>query len=295
VALLVAAGAATVGISEKRVFNVEFTKLIKVIETDASPRLFDDTFAEWGFKVLGMAPSPNRQTFQYDFTGAGRPYYEFVTFATSPQDVLWVTNHLPWDEPLFAPYAAALQATHFRAQDLSVPPWRLTRWTSWDSAPHVTLPLRLDFGDNSARQWMREGWQADEVSSGRTFTWSNGPRSVLTIPLPRAANARMDFEALPFTFQGSPPQHVTIVLNGVVVKDVPLQPGLQRYSVNLPGAALRQSLDTLEFHYAYARAPRDVIRNSVDERELAVAWYLISFAPLEPPPGGPVSLGGTAR
>ncbi len=146
----------------------------------------------------------------------------------------------------------------------------------------VSLPLHLDIGDSTARRWMRSGWDRDEAAGGETLVWSDGVRSVLTVPLPTGGDIRMDFEALPFVFRRSPRQRVTIVLNGTVIEELELRPRLQRYSVILPAEALRESLDILEFRYAYARAPQEVLRNSLDVRRLAVAWYSIDFAALNP-------------
>jgi hypothetical protein len=286
VALLTSIGTAHLVVGQKRHFNAEFTKVVKLIDTDRSPLLFYDTFAQWNLRVLGIDQFPNKRRFLLSFVQPPRPYQEFQSFVASGEDVLWITYHLPSLEPLFAPYVAALEKTHFKANDVSIPPWRVARWTSWSSADaSVALPFHLDIGDSTARRWMGTGWQRSEVSDGETFVWSNGDRSVLAIRLPTGGDIRMDFDALPFVFPGSPPQRVTIVLNGRAVEKVQLQPGLQRYSVHLPAAALRESLDTLEFRYAYARVARDVLPNSRDERDLAVAWHSLSFAPLAPADG----------
>jgi hypothetical protein len=282
VVLVASASTAYVVRSEKSRFNAKFMKIVALIKTDRSPLLFYDTFAEWNLRVLGMDAFPNRRKFLVDYLRPWRPYEafkRFLTFAAPEQDVLWITYHVPSDEPRFAPYVAQLEKTHFRDDDLSIPPWRVTRWRSWSTAQEtVALPLLLDIGDSTARRWMRTGWQHAEVSDGEAFTWSDGDRSVLTIPFPTGADIRMDFDALPFVFPHSPPQRVTIVLNGTVVGQVPLQPGLQGYSVTLPAAALHESLDTLAFRYAYARVAREVLPHSPDERQLAVAWSSITFA-----------------
>jgi hypothetical protein len=68
------------------------------------------------------------------------------------------------------------------------------------------------------------------------------------------------------------------VLNGTVVEEVPLRPGLHQYSVVLPRITLRDSPNMLEFRYAYARMPQEVQPDSPDRRTLAVAWYSIDLA-----------------
>jgi hypothetical protein len=143
----------------------------------------------------------------------------------------------------------------------------------------VPLPPRLVFGNSTTRRWMSAGWSQDEAASGRTYVWSNGPQSTLTVPLPRGNDVRMDFEANPFVFAEGPQQLVAVVLNGKEVQQVPLSPGVHQYSVLLPAKELRQGPNSLEFRYAYTRAPHDVDPRSPDDRPLAVAFYSIQFTP----------------
>jgi hypothetical protein len=142
----------------------------------------------------------------------------------------------------------------------------------------VSLPLHVDIGNRTARPWMQTGWSDDEASGAESYVWSDGPESVLTIPLPDTADIDMHFEALPFVFPRSPGQRIAVVVNGVRVDEIQLQPGKAQYSVELPATALRAPVDTLVFRYAYSRVPHDVLPNSADVRSLAVAWYRIDFA-----------------
>ena len=148
--------------------------------------------------------------------------------------------------------------------------------------PALALPLRLDIGDSTARPWMRVGWNADETAGGQTFAWSDGDRSIVKFRLRSRGDVRVDFEVLPFVFPGSPPQGITVVLNGSVIEEVRLEPGLKKYSVVLPARALSKSVDALEFRYAYTRSPQEVFDNSPDVRKLSVAWYSIDFSPRAP-------------
>ncbi len=154
----------------------------------------------------------------------------------------------------------------------------------------LSLPFHLVFGESATRRWMPRGWYDAEGAGRATLAWSAGDRSVLTVPLPRGGDIRVDFEALPFVFPHSPEQAVTVALNGTVIEKVRLHPGRQWYSVVLPAGALRASLDTLEFSYAYALSPQEVLhcwyclwgRSSPDIRTLAVAWYSLDFSERKP-------------
>jgi hypothetical protein len=175
-----------------------------------------------------------------------------------------------------------LRNLHFNSRGNEVAGRALARFAdsllSTTSAP-VSLPLHLAFGSSPTRRWMQSGWQD---AGARSHVWSDSLRSVLTVPLPKRGDIQMGFEASPFVFPNSPQQRVSIVLNGTVIEEVPLRPGVHRYSVILPDEALLDSQDTLEFRYAYARAPWDVLPNSPDVRVLAVAWSSIDFEELDP-------------
>src|SRR3989475_9403915 len=174
-----------------------------------------------------------------------------------------------------------LRNLHFNARGNEVAGRALARLAdsllSATSAP-VSLPRHLVFGNRPTRRWMQSGWSQDETLGGQSYVWSDGLQSVLRVPLPKHGDLRMDFEANPFVFPNSPQQRVAIVLNGTTIEEVPLRSGLHQYSVILPQKALLDSPNTLQFHYAYARVPQEVLANSADVRRLAVAWNSITFA-----------------
>ena len=138
------------------------------------------------------------------------------------------------------------------------------------------LPLRLRLGESEARQWMGRGWHQDESLGSESWVWSDGPESVLQVPLPTDRDIEMRLEGQPFLFPNSLPQHVSVVLNGTALEQFPMSADRQRYSVVLPKEYLRD-LNTLELRYAYSRRSQDVLPDSSDSRELAVSWYTIEF------------------
>ena len=177
-----------------------------------------------------------------------------------------------------SPHLYHLRDTHFNARGNEVAGRALAGFV--DSLLTADPELYLGIDDSTARRWMQDGWHEDEGGAdGESYTWSDGVRSFLTVQFPSGGDIRMSFRALPFVFPGSPPQSVLVVLNGTVVEEIPLREGLEQYSVILPEEVLHDSPNTIEFRYAYARAPRDVLPNSSDIRVLAVAWYSIDFFP----------------
>ena len=61
----------------------------------------------------------------------------------------------------------------------------------------VALPKHVVFGESSARNLMKSGWNQDESAEGRHHVWSQGRQSVLQVPLPGKSDVRMDFSAGP--------------------------------------------------------------------------------------------------
>jgi hypothetical protein len=134
VVLVTSLGSADLIRSKKRRYNDQFSELVNVIQTDRSPLVFYDTFAQWNLIVLGMNEFPNRRTFLFDFTKGVR-FETFKKFMASREDVLWITYHLPKDDALFAPYVAELETTHVKVDDRSLSDlWRVMRWKNRSSA-----------------------------------------------------------------------------------------------------------------------------------------------------------------
>ena len=158
------------------------------------------------------------------------------------------------------------------------------RLTADNLLPRVrgSLPLRLTFGDGSARQWMRSGWYQDESAGGETHVWSEGMVSVVEVPLPSDRDVRMELDGRPFLFPSNFPQTVTILLNGTVIDELSLGSERRTYSVLLPVSVLREPANTLELRYAHVTRPRDVVAGSEDNRSLAVVWYSMTFEEAAP-------------
>ncbi|HMC55906.1 MAG TPA: hypothetical protein VKH19_12075 [Gemmatimonadaceae bacterium] len=140
----------------------------------------------------------------------------------------------------------------------------------------VSLPLHLAIGD-SAAPFLMGGFYPPESIDVRTFRWSRGRQSEIDVPLPVGSDIRMDFGVSPLDFPRSDRQRITISLNDIVIATVALQPGLHTYSATLPARLLGAAPAMLNFRYRFAATPHNVLRGSIDTRELAVAWYSIDF------------------
>ena len=135
----------------------------------------------------------------------------------------------------------------------------------------------IDFGTPSARQHLRSGWSMDEGPAGSTWVWSLGRKSVLEFFLHEARELPVTFTCFPFQFPGSPPQRVSIAVNGVDLQTVRLLEGSKPYHITLPAVALKTGKNQLEFRYAYSRAAIAVRPKSVGQRILSVGWNYLGF------------------
>ena len=164
---------------------------------------------------------------------------------------------------------------------------------------HQEVP-EIDLGTPEARSHLAAGWSWDEREavdrsaaeprsrSGHddTFAWGVGERSVVRFFLTEPRDLAVRLRGRPFTFDGSTPQTVEILVDGrptAPATRLVLDPALRAYTVTLPENSLRAGFNTLELRYAWARSPRE-LGISNDDRALAVAWYDLAFSPVPPPP-----------
>jgi hypothetical protein len=93
------------------------------------------------------------------------------------------------------------------------------------------------------------------------------------VPVAASADYRLAFSSLPFSFPSSPAQTVTVNVNGQFrLPQVNLSSGTwQTYVLDVPAGTLKPGLNELDFEFAYARAPRDVMASD-DARTLSAAF-----------------------
>ncbi len=135
----------------------------------------------------------------------------------------------------------------------------------------------IDFGTPTARPHLRSGWSMDEGPAGSTWVWSRGRQSVLEFFLHEPRELPVTFICFPFQFPGSPPQRISIAVNGIELETVRLLEGSKPYHIILPAVALKTGKNQLEFRYAYSRAAIAVKPNSVGQRILSVGWNYLGF------------------
>jgi choline-sulfatase len=143
---------------------------------------------------------------------------------------------------------------------------------SFDPARSGAETVHLDLGSEASRSALVSGWGPRARSAGVVFQWGQGDRSELRFGVGEPRDLELALRAWPLDFEGAPTQSVAVEANGRPVGTLELPRGPHTHRVRLPADALVPGENRLSFHYAWARAPRDVIPGSSERRPLAVAW-----------------------
>ena len=137
----------------------------------------------------------------------------------------------------------------------------------------------IDLGTPAARTFLEHGWSWDEAA-GTSFVWGVGSRSTVRFFVAAARDLPVVLRCAPDEAPADEPQTVSVVVNGVTVDELRLEPGLSDYRVTLPAATLAPGWSRLEFRYGrWSPGPR--------VRQLAVRWDSIRFGDGEPADAAP--------
>jgi hypothetical protein len=138
----------------------------------------------------------------------------------------------------------------------------------------------LDFGSTVPQFFLTEGYSIPERWGELTVAWSEGKASDLWVYFPRVEDFTMELRLLPFIFPDSPPQSMTIVVNGKPMEELTVATQAWRsYTVPLPKVHLKRGINTFRFLYRYAVSPASVIPGAQDPRRLGVAFDFVRFRP----------------
>ena len=141
----------------------------------------------------------------------------------------------------------------------------------------------IDIGTGGVRPLLIEGWSWDETRpDGTTFVWATGERSELELFLTEARELRATLRCFPFRYPGGPGQWVDMSANGTAIGRITLEPGLRDYLLTFPADALHAGTNRVTMEYGFHRRPSEV-RESGDERSLAVGWDAIQFEEMTDP------------
>jgi hypothetical protein len=137
---------------------------------------------------------------------------------------------------------------------------------------------QIDFGTPQARTYLREGWSYDEQWGGQPdlrFIWSVGERSEFFLAVDELTDYTLYVRCVPFTYEGSPLQKLTVTINDIEVETMVLEPSWKTYAISVPRSRLQGLVPgffRVKFTYGYAVRPADILKNSGEQRQLGVAF-----------------------
>jgi hypothetical protein len=143
--------------------------------------------------------------------------------------------------------------------------------------PPPRTDLTIDFGLEETEMYRGEGWSWNEEIGGMSANWATAQDARVLIPLRQKGDYKLTMAALPFSYQGAPPQRVNIMMNGHPLSELSLVANWTPYEVEIPSTVIRHGLNELTLHFSHLASPQDVLPESSDQRTLAVAVDYVKF------------------
>lgn len=150
-------------------------------------------------------------------------------------------------------------------------------WLYLDEAL-ATGPHRIDFGASEARSYLREGWSRDELWADNpdlSFLWSSGSRSMFYLGVDERSEYDLYVRCLPFLYEGSPAQELTVSIDGAPIDTITLAPEWKTYRIPVPESVLPDrgpGFFQVRFTYSNVVRPAEILEHSNEQRQLAVAF-----------------------
>ena len=115
---------------------------------------------------------------------------------------------------------------------------------------------RVDIG-SADEPFIEGGWHDREQDGPTTFRWADRTAEVV-LPLERAAALRLQVRLQPLGYPGSPPQQVTVVVNGAAQPPAPVAPGWSTIELTIGERHWQGGVNRVALQFAWAARPADV-------------------------------------
>ena len=137
----------------------------------------------------------------------------------------------------------------------------------------------VDFGNPRREFALLTGWFGNERwgEDGPTMQWTSDRESSIVLWLGAPVARVLELRMHPLLYPGSPPQTVSVEVNGAIQRTLVLTPSWAVYRVPMPATAFRTGRNTVTFRYGYARTMASVVPDSRDTRTLAVAFDYLTL------------------
>lgn len=143
--------------------------------------------------------------------------------------------------------------------------------------PPPRADFTIDFGLEETEMYRGEGWSWNEEIGGVSANWATAQWARVFVPLRQEGDYKLTLAALPFSYQGAPPQKVKITMNSHLISELSLAANWAPYEVDIPSTTIRYGLNELTLHFSHLASPQDVLPESPDQRTLAVAVDYVKF------------------
>ncbi len=124
--------------------------------------------------------------------------------------------------------------------------------------PSPPTELTIDFGIPEARIYQGEGWSWDELLDGSSANWATQEGARFFLPLRESGDHTLHIRAKAFSYPGSPPQRVTVRVNGHSFPSQEVNPGWTDLVLKVPANFLHPGLNEVALDFAYLASPHDV-------------------------------------
>ncbi len=125
--------------------------------------------------------------------------------------------------------------------------------------PPVPNPLRVEFGDWTGAPYRGAGWAGDENFEGAGVNWATAPIAEIFVPVRGDGDRTLKMHLKPFNYPGTPPQAMSVRVNGQPAGDFPLNPDWQVLETTLSASLFSPGLNRIELEFAHTAVPRDVL------------------------------------
>jgi hypothetical protein len=139
----------------------------------------------------------------------------------------------------------------------------------------------IDVGTAPARVHLRDGFSVDETGGERTFAWSTGATSQISLTLAGGPRFRA-FRISAHAFDPIAPVDVDVAINHMPAGRIRVPGRWIEASVAIPRQGVHLGLNSVELSYSRTARPRDMDPASLDDRDLAVMVDRIVVDTLEP-------------
>lgn len=174
--------------------------------------------------------------------------------------------------------AAPVPGVQVKINSLELLPIKSTSADAW-----------IDVGNADYDAYLMSGWLPSEKWGENTdYRWVGGAYASLYVSVKSPEKTTLELRMLPFCRGDGEKQRIMVNINGRLIEEKSLDSDLswKSYRFEIPTDALKSGLNLIEFEFAFAMAPADVLPNNNDARKLSAAFDYVKISPTELAAGG---------